>query len=777
LHLIALMVVLCDFSTLIYMPRTMPFRFPPVALIILGLFPLLGHAAGTGLPLKLDKTFKRHPVSSEGAPAFINAQHVEAKKGEQLEASGDVELRQNGQVVNAGHLIYGQETKDVLAEGAVRFEQPGMVATGPVLKLNLDTDIGEMSQPRYELSENHARGAAEIMHIAGKKNYTFDDATYTTCPAGNDDWLLRMNRLEIDRTTQIGVARQARVEFLGVPILYTPWMDFALNDKNRSGFLGPTFGSTNKGGTEFTLPYYWSIAPNLDATISPRLIAKRGTQLNNEFRYLEPTYAGKAYYEVLPNDRMTGLTRTRMALQHNQNLGGGIGMALNVNRVSDDAYFRDLSTLVSGTSQQNLLRDGLLSYGAGWWSAAARVQRFQVLQDPLSTPVGIPYRRQPQILFNAQQTAAGANITLASEYVDFHHDTLINGERIVFNPSVSYPLLNDLGYYLTPKFGMHYTQYHLGANNTSPVTDPTRALPIFSLDGGMVYERDWASFFGSDYIQTLEPRLFYVYIPYKDQSMLPNFDSAQAPFSFAQIFTENRFYGSDRVGDANMVTAAVTTRMIDNEGGTERLRVMLGQRFTFKAPQVITQPENNNRSDILMGLGGRLTKAWSLDSLLQYNPNQSKTEGYNVMARYKPEAGKQLNLGYRFTSDTLAASTGLVNANTGLPTTLRQADISTQWPLYGRWQGVGRVNYSLIARRTTEALAGVEYNQSCWTVRLVAQSFAILTSERSTSVFVQLELNDLVRIGSDPLDALRTSIFGYSKMNSLPAQQPDQGLR
>ena len=765
------MMVLCDFSTLIYLPRTMRFRFSPVVLLLLGMFPLPGHAENAPLPLKLDRTFKKHPAVSEDTAAFINAQHVEAQKGEQLEASGDVELRQNGQVVSAGHLVYGQESKDVLAEGSVRIEQPGLVATGPVLKLNLDTDLGEMNQPQFEFSENHARGSAETMHILGKKNYTFDDATYTTCPAGDDDWLLRMSRLDIDRTTQIGVAHQARVEFKGVPILYTPWMDFALNNNRRSGFMGPTFGSTSTGGSELSLPYYWNIAPNFDATITPRMIAKRGTQFNNEFRYLEPGYTGSVHYEVLSGDRLTNTSRSYEALKHTQNLGGGLGFALNLNRVSDDAYFRDLSTTVSGTSQTNLLRDGALTYGAGWWSASARVQSFQTLQDPLA-PVVAPYRRQPQILLNARQTVADANVALASEYVDFRHDTLVNGERVVLNPSVSYPLLSDPGYYLTPKLGVHYTQYWMGANNAAGLPDATRTLPIFSTDSGMVFERDWASFFGGDYLQTLEPRLYYVYIPYKDQSQLPVFDTAQAPFSFAQIFTENRFFGNDRVGDANMATLALTSRVIDNEGGTERLRVMLGERFSFKAPQVtLSTPANSsNRSDILMSLGGKLTKAWSLDSLLQYNPNQAQTQAYNVTMRYRPEAGKLFNFGYRYTSNALAASTGL-------PTALRQADVSGQWPLFGRWLGVGRLNYSLLDKRTVVALGGLEYNQACWTVRLVAQSFSIATNVRSTGIFLQLELNDLVRIGSDPLDALRLSVPGYTKMNSLPAEQPVQGLR
>ncbi|ADE10287.1 LPS-assembly protein LptD [Sideroxydans lithotrophicus] len=739
----------------------MPFRFPSVLILLLGTFPLFSHAEDAGLPLKLDPAIKRHTGASEGTAAFINAQHVEAKKGEQLEASGNVELRQNGQVINAAHLVYGQESKDVLAEGAVRIEQTGFVVTGPVLKLNLDTDVGEMVQPQFTFSENHSRGAAETLHIEGKKNYTFDDATYTTCPAGNDDWLLRVSRLDLDRATQVGVAHNARIDFKGVPILYTPWMDFPLNDDRRSGFLGPTFGSTNTGGSEFTLPYYWNISPNFDATISPRVISKRGTQFNNEFRYLEPSYTGVARYEILSGDRVSNTSRSYLALQHAQNLGAGFGLALNLNRVSDDAYFRDLATTVSGTSQLNLLRDGTLSYGAGSWTALAKVQRFQTLQDPLS-PVVVPYRRQPQVLLTGQQTMADANVNFTSEYVDFRHDTLVNGQRLVLNPSVSYPLLNDLGYYLTPKLGMHYTQYRMGANNTTAIPDATRTLPIFSVDSGMAFERDLTSFLGGDYVQTLEPRLYYVYIPYKDQSMLPVFDSAQAPFNFGQIFSENRFFGSDRIGDANMATLALTSRMIDNEGGTERLRVMLGERFSFKAPQVnlVTPADNTNRSDILLGLGGKLSNAWNLDSLVQYNPNQTHTEAYNVTARYKPEAGKLLNLGYRFTRNTL-----------------HQADVSSQWPLFGRWQGVARLSYSLQDKRAVESLAGVEYNQACWTMRFVAQSITTATNVRSTGMFLQLELNDLVRIGSDPLDALRLSVPGYTKMNSLPAEQPAQGQR
>ncbi|HLP98084.1 MAG TPA: LPS-assembly protein LptD [Sideroxyarcus sp.] len=700
------------------------------------------------------------PATTEETAAFIRAQNVQAKKDKQLEATGAVELRQGGQVIAADHLLYEQDSQDVFADGAVRIEQSGGVVNGPKLQLNLDSNVGEMAQPQFQFSENHSRGAAEILHIESKTDYTFEQATYTTCPAGNDDWLLRMSRLDIDRTAQVGTARHARVEFMGVPILYTPWMDFALNDNRRSGLLGPTFGSTNKGGTELTVPYYWNIAPNYDATIAPRAIAKRGVQLNNEFRYLNPGYTGELNYNVLPDDRLSKRQRHQVAFKHLHSLGGGFGASLNLNRVSDDDYFRDLSTSVMGTSQTNLLREGALSYGAGWWNASARVQRFQTLQDPLA-PVALPYRRQPQLNVNAQKTWAEASLSTSGEYVDFRHDTAINAQRLVLYPSASYPLLSDPGYYLTPKLGVHHTQYKMGANNNAALADTSRTLPIFSMDSGLIFERD-DSFLGNEYVQTLEPRLYYVYVPYRDQSQLPNFDSAQAPFNFGQIFTENRFFGSDRIGDANMATVAVTSRFIDNAGGSERLRVTVGERFSFTAPQVnlVTPSGSTSRSDVLLGVGGRLTRAWSLDSLLQYNPVQSHTESYNVMARYRPEAGKLLNIGYRFTRNTL-----------------RQADLSGQWPLFARWHGVARLNYSLQDQRSLEALAGLEYNQACWAVRFVAQSFMTATRERSTGMFLQLELNDLVRIGSDPLDALRNSVSGYTKLNSLPVERPVQTLR
>ncbi|MDP2759445.1 MAG: LPS-assembly protein LptD [Sideroxyarcus sp.] len=712
--------------------------------------------AGT-LPLRLDRTFRMLPPSSEPGAAFISAQRIETHEGEQIEASGEVELRQDDRVISADHLIYQQDKQQVDAEGNVRIEQADTQVGGPTLHLDMEQGTGVMEQPQFVLGEQAARAHAERMEMAGENRYTLYSAAYTTCPAGNDDWLLNVSRLELDRNTQVGIAHHAWVEFKGVPLLYTPWMDFGLNDDKRSGFLGPVLGSTNSGGSEITLPYFWNIASNLDATFSPRVISKRGTQFNNELRYLQPGYGGEVEADVLAQDRMAGRDRIHLALRHSQNLGHGFSAAANVNAVSDDDYYRDLANDVSGSAQVNLLREGVVSYAGDWWNASARVQRYQTLQDPLA-PVTVPYRRQPQVSFNAQQSSAGANMLLAGEYVDYRHPTLVNGQRVVLYPSVSYALVNEPSYFLTPKLGVHYTDYVLGNPSTQPNT--SRTVPIFSLDSGLIFERN-DSFLGSDYVQTLEPRAYYVRIPYRDQAQLPNFDSAEAPFSFSQMFSENRFLGSDRVGDANMVTLALTTRVIAGDDGTERLRVAVAERFFLETPKVnlVTPSGNNSRSDILAALGGRVNAAWRLDSQLQYNPNLVYTQNYNLAARYRPEAGKVLNLGYRYTRDTL-----------------RQVDVSTQWPLFGRWHGVGRFNYSLRDERILEALGGLEYNAACWAVRLVAQSFATATDERTTGFFVQLELNDLVRIGSDPLDALRDSVPGYSKQNATTIVKPVEGL-
>ncbi|MEO6422233.1 MAG: LPS assembly protein LptD, partial [Candidatus Nitrotoga sp.] len=478
----------------------MHFRFNLVALSLLCAFTPMVFAEGGVLRLKLDSTFMNLPKNDEETPAFISAKRIEGQTSDQIVASGEVELRKRGQAIFADRVVYRQTSEELIADGSVRIEQNGIKMQGPHVKLNLDTNIGEMKKPVFQLAANNSRGSADVLNIAGEQKYTVQNVAYTICPIGNDDWMLKASELEIDSGREVGVARNARVEFLGVPILYMPWMSFSLSDKRESGFLGPVFGSTAKSGTEVTLPYYWNIAPNRDATIAPRVMAKRGLMLNNEFRYLDTNYAGEAHLDILPNDALTKSTRVRSSLKHSHNFGSGLLASTNLNYVSDDAYFRDLSNSLSSTSLTNLVREGVVSYGGGWWNAAARMQSYQTLQDP-AVPVAEPYRRLPQITLGALRPVAGANMAFTGEFVNFSHPTAVSGQRLVMYPSMSYPLVATPSFYVTPKFGVHHTHYSLGENNSGALPDTNRTLPIASLDSGLVLERDW-NVGKKNYVQT-----------------------------------------------------------------------------------------------------------------------------------------------------------------------------------------------------------------------------------------------------------------------------------
>ena len=720
------------------------FRLRPIALSLLCLL-ANGACADEGVALTPAKDLSYKP-GAEPAPLFITADRLQGIRDQKLEAFGNVDMRKEGESLAADYLIYRQPEDEVFAKGNVRVVQKGSSAAGPEMRLKLEQSLGYMESPVYQFTDANARGDAKRLLFEGKDKYRLLDARYTTCPAGTDDWFMHVADLEIDRTTQIGTAHNAYVEFKGVPLLYTPWMNFPLVAQRKSGFLAPSIGSTGNSGWELTTPYYWNIAPNRDATISPRFMLKRGVQISSQLRYMESNYVGEANLEVLPNDRVSQSTRDFLSLQHLQNLGSGWTGSLNLQRASDDNYFKDLSTAVASTSQVVLPREGTLSYAQAPWSFTARVQGYQTLQDPLA-PVTPPYSRLPQLLLNANQpNLYGADWALASEFVDFSHPTLVNGKRFMLYPSASLPLQRTYGYVI-PKIGLHITHYALGEGATTP--DITRTVPIFSADSGLYFERDW-TFIDKQFLQTLEPRLYYVYVPTREQSQIPIFDTGEAGFNFAQMFSENQFTGPDRINDANQVTAALTSRLVDPNNGVERLRAAVGQRFYFKEQEVtLSSPaRSHNFSDMLFSLGGPITPAWQMDALVQYDPTKNTPDDSSISSRYRPAPGKVLNLSFRYTRDLL-----------------KQIDVSGQWPLYGRWVGMARYNYSLLDSKVLEALAGLEYNGGCWASRAVIHRFTTATADVTNAFFLQLELNGVSQIGPNPLDILKQNIIGYTKSN------------
>ena len=699
-----------------------------------------------GLKLRMQPELIPYSLGRDDpAELFLDAEKFDGHLDQDIDAAGSVRLRKRGAAVFSDQLHLAVPDQQVTATGHVRFEKDGDVITGEQLVYDLNNDSGYIDKPDYKLLRFSSRGSANRLVAQNRDLYEIDKTTYTNCEVGDDDWFMRIDRLELDRLRDIGVAHNATIVFKGVPVLYSPYLDFSLSGRRKTGLLPPSFGSTGQSGFEYTQPFYWNIAPNRDATIAPRVMSRRGVLTNLDFRYLEPDAKGEMRGEYLPDDRVKNETRYAYLWKHQQTFGNGFSGSLDLQSVSDDTYFTDLSDKIAATSQTNLNREGDLFYDGGWWNVNTRVQRYQTLQDPLA-PVVPPYARVPQITLNMnRQTDVHLDFAMQGEFVEFSHPTLINGTRETLYPSISAPFQTSY-FYLTPKVGYSATRYSF-QDSTTP--DETRSLPIYSLDSGLTFERS-TTLWGRDFLQTMEPRLYYVYIPFRPQDQLPNFDTALADFNFAQIFTENQFTGGDRINDANQLTAAVTSRLIDPNSGDEQLRFTLGQRYYYKPQQVSLTPgvSDSQTTDVLAAVSGQITKNWFTDLGVQYSFINGQTQQSNAVLRYHPEIGKTINFGYRFTRGSL-----------------EQGDVSAQWPIGGRWNGLARYNYSLQDRSLLEGLFGLEYNAGCWAARFVMHRFVSSTQEYVNAVFFQLELTGISRIGSNPLELLRQNITGYDKTN------------
>lgn len=734
----------------------------PLALAVLCLVATKAHGQENTLELKVEPNFTPVPLNTKrDTTIFIDADHIDGQPEKGLKATGDAFLRQRGLTVRSDALTYSKDEDTAIAQGHVIIDKEGDVARGPYLKYQIEKEEGYMEAPDFSLAKKErrlraARGDASKIQFEGPDLDRLFNVRYSTCAPGQDDWFLKAKELELDRKVQIGTAQQATIIFKDTPILFLPWLDFPLNGQRKSGFLAPTLGYNGANGLQLEVPYYWNIAPNYDDTITPRLFSKRGLMLDNEFRYLERNYSGELSTEYLPDDRVFGADRYYGNWRHHQALAPNLQLAVDMEKASDDAYFRDLSSRIASTSQSYLPRDGLLTYGfASGWTANFHYLRYQTLQDPLA-PVGIPYELGPQAQLAGSRSLYGANLNLKTEWTNFVHPTQIDGQRLIVNPSVSYPMTRNYGF-VTPKFSFNYTHYKFGDNNIQGLEDISRSIPTTSLDSGLYFDRD-TTLGGKQYTQTLEPRAFYVYTPFRDQSRIPNFSTSAMDFGFAQIFSENPFIGGDRIADANQLTVAATSRLIETASGVERIRFTLGQRYFFAQQRVTltNPPQDSKSSDILAAVSGQLTDRWTLDSGWEYNADQGQTEKLNVRASYRPTRGNVLNLAYRFTRGT-----------PDQPDQLRQYDVSAQWQVGQNWYTLSRLNWSLQDRRVLEALAGVEYNRDCWAIRFAAHRFPTAEGRFTNSVFLQLELTGLSSIGINPLETLRQNIPGYVKSTEI----------
>ena len=739
------------------------------------------------------------PARRAQQPVFVRGDQLSGQPDIQASIEGHAELRRSDTVIHAERMHYDVASDRAQASGNVLINRAGNRYQGTRLDLQVDAFHGFFDDARYRLLATGAHGQAQRVDFIDHDHSVIHQATYTTCQRDDQDswqpdWVLRARRIELDQAEDVGRAEDGVLEFKGLPILPLPGISFPLSDKRKTGLLPPTLGLDSVSGLEYAQPWYWNIAPQRDATITPMLMSRRGVALAGELRYLEPRHSGELAAQFMPNDRLR--ERDRWAWRARQGalldapLLGPLVLGLNIQRVSDDNYWRDFTqrgsvngggnSLAGQQAQRLLPGDASLSWAQGAQSASLRVLKWQTLQDPLS-PITPPYDRLPQWhwRYAPTQLPLGLDASVDADYTHFSADqrwyAQPNARRSYAMAQLSRPFLAPGGF-ITPRLQLHATRYEFDSPLPGGMHSAARNLPTFSLDSGLIFERD-ASFFGRAFLQTLEPRAFYTYTPYRDQSRLPVYDTAATDFNFATVYTENAFGGNDRIADNNLLTLGATTRLLEPSTGGELVRLGIAQRLRFTDQRVTMPgalPVSERLSDVLLGAGIHWTPAWSLDSSMQYNPKNGEFLRSTLAMRYSPGAYRTVSAAYR-----MQKITDLITQPS------KQLDLGWQWPLNdlwgdhrsrpaqdaGRWYSVGRLNYSLQDRKFVDTVLGLEYESCCWIGRVVLERLQRSLDSSSTRIMLQLEFLGFSRLslGANPLAALRQHVPRYQNLGDNSA--------
>jgi LPS-assembly protein len=747
--------------------------------------------APDGVVLKNSRVLGAPTRTGGKAALSISAGKITAQADQQAEASDAVELRYGEVLLNADQLNYRVVDDFARAEGNVRVNHKGNVFTGPLLQMYVDRFEGEFLTPSFFLAATGGAGKARIVRFHDSERLSATAASYSSCPAVENQepaWQISAKELRLDLAANEGQAEGAVLRFLGVPLLAAPALSFPLSSARKSGWLPPNIFLDNRSGFEFGVPYYWNIAPQRDATVTPFVMTKRGVGVDSEFRYLEPGHAGRINLDLLPGDRVFGRSRWGLKLDNDGRLGDW-RYKLNSERVSDDDYWKDLSRRVESqtprllASDFSLHRQRELSWGV--IDSYARVQRWQTLQgtDALAQ-FDSPYQRSPQIGIRVTTAADEAVLdsfrpwgrkarlegSLELEYNRFDLPTSAlpgqprGGQRVHALGHVAAPLGGEAWWFI-PRLSVNAAAYDLDRPLDDGRRRLSRVIPSLSIDHGWVFERD-TKLFGRAMRQSLEPRLLYVNTPYRDQLALPNFDAAPKDFNFDSIYTDNQFSGVDRVSDLHALSFGATSRWISASQGEEILRVGAVQRVLFRDQRITTdgQPVTQRFSDLLLAAAAHLDERWWAETTLELNPETHRFERSVVRARYSPGAYKTVSVAYR-----------LARAQS------EQVEFAWQWPIYGTpvtqrgansqscggaWYSAGRVQYSLRDKRLTDSVAGFEYDAGCWLLRFGLERLSTGRAETNTRFMLQLELVGLSQLGSNALKVLKDNVPGYRRLSA-----------
>ncbi len=678
------------------------------------------------------------PAVKSGEKVRARADRVELSEDGLNRFSGRVDIVQGRQWLRADQVDFDRDSDTARASGSVRYVDPELSLEAATATVDMDADTAVLDAVQFRLGEGDGRGWSEVLEQTGENLTHLTAVTFTTCPAGDRDWYLKADRMTLRHDRGRGSARDVTLKFKEVPLLRLPWMSFPLDDRRQSGVLLPGIG-TSEDGLDLSLPYYFNLAPNRDATVTPRLITDRGPMLHGEYRYLGRRYAGRLSFEHMPNDDQTGDHRSYSRFQHRAVPARRWLFDVDLNHVSDDRYFEDLSDSLAAASRSFLRSRAELSTRGAGWRAGLLLDAYESLDETIS-PLSEPYGRLPRLTFELDRSLGEAlRLELDSELVKFARDEGLEGTRLDLYPRLSLPWYRP-GYYLKPGLGLRHTAYDLDSGENA---SPSRTTPIASLEAGLLFDRR-----SERWRQTLEPRLYYLYVPFEEQFDLPRFDTREFTFSFGQLFRPNRFSGADRQGDANQLTLALTTRLRDGRSGREVLQASIGTIAYFEDQRVQLSPSTpaaEDSSPVVAEIDYRPADPWRVQLGVQIDPEDDRLQQAHLGVGYRGRGGRLVNFDYRRRSDVID-----------------QVDLSVVAPVGERWTVIGRLNYSFLDDTVLEGLAGFEYRSCCWALRAFARRYVRnQAGDQRDGFYLELELSGLGSLGRRTGPLLERAILGF----------------
>jgi LPS-assembly protein len=679
----------------------------------------------------------------------IIAGEVDLSGEDGVEFFNQVQFRYGDRSITAESASYDREAQSISVNGTVSYSDNDVTVYGDDAQVDTESEEILFTGAGFDIPARPARGSAQEIAIRSDQTISFSSVNFTTCPQDQTDWELMAEDIDLDIDEGFGTARNVRLEFKGVPILYAPYLTFPIDDRRKSGLLTPRFSERDRTGLDISAPYYFNLAPNYDLTLEPRLMSKRGLQLNSEFRYLLPSSEGLLGFEYLPDDSDLNRRRSYLTYDHTTRFSRGWQIEASLADVSDDAYFEDLGNSQTVASQTHLNRYFDISYRADAWSLLARFQAYQTI-DSLIAAEDRPYERVPQILFDGSWAGERWRFDSTNELVLFDRDVGATGWRLDSTEELSFTFTKP-GMYLTPALALRQTNYWIDNAAPGERDNFSRTLPVASIDAGLVFERLPKE--KSGWIQTLEPRILYVNRPFEEQSELPIFDTIEPDFNLVQLFRKYQYLGPDRIADADQVSIGVTARLIDGESGRERLTATLGQTRNLDTQRVRLPTQflqEARASDYIAEVSVNVSDAWRVDVDYQWDSETNSTARAETSVHFTPQEDRYAGFSYRLRE--------------GL---LEQGDISLVWPVGQSWRVIGHYSYSFLEEEALDRFLGWEYEACCWRLRLIGRRFiSRRTGESDTSISVQLQLRGFSDDAGYPEELLDRGILGYQRFGN-----------